>query len=123
VVEQVPDSPPGRVTHRHDFEEMFTVFSGEIEAMFRGKKVVVQAGQTINVPSNAPPPFTDALDKPARLLCMCSPPGTGGVLPGRRRSRREPDDTAAQAQQGRTGGAQKKAEALAPRYRTELLKL
>jgi hypothetical protein len=49
VVEQVPDSPPGRVPHRHDFEERFTVLGGEIEAMFRGKKVVVRAGQTINV--------------------------------------------------------------------------
>src|SRR4051812_16284594 len=34
----------GPPPHRHDFEESFTVLSGEIEATFRGKQSVVKAG-------------------------------------------------------------------------------
>src|ERR1051325_2638948 len=53
--------PPGGgpPPHRHDFEESFTILEGEIEATFRGKKSVVRAGATINVPANAPHSFTN----------------------------------------------------------------
>jgi quercetin dioxygenase-like cupin family protein len=37
-----------------DFEEMFTILQGEVEVTFRGKKSVVRAGETINIPVNAP---------------------------------------------------------------------
>src|SRR5919112_5010757 len=69
--------PPGGgpPPHRHDFEEMFSVLEGEIEATFRGEKTVVRAGETINIPANAPHSFTNASDRPARLLCVCSPAG------------------------------------------------
>ena len=40
----------GPAPHRHDFEEMFTVLEGEIEATFRGEKSTVRAGETINIP-------------------------------------------------------------------------
>ena len=44
----------GPPTHRHDFEEMFTILQGEVEVTFRGKKSVVRAGEPINIPANAP---------------------------------------------------------------------
>jgi quercetin dioxygenase-like cupin family protein len=54
--------------HRHDFEEMFTILEGEIEVTFRGEKSTVRAGETLNIPANAPHSFTNASDRPARLL-------------------------------------------------------
>jgi quercetin dioxygenase-like cupin family protein len=65
----------GPPPHRHDFEEMFTVLDGEIEVTFRGATTVARAGETVNVPANAPHGFRNSSDRPARLLCMCSPPG------------------------------------------------
>ena len=69
--------PPGGgpPPHRHDFEEMFTVLEGAIELTFRGAMVDVRAGETVNVPANAPHAFRNAGAGPARLLCMCTPPG------------------------------------------------
>ena len=69
--------PPGGgpPPHRHDFEEMFSVLEGEIEATFRGEKSSVRAGETVNIPANAPHSFTNASDRSTRLLCMCSPSG------------------------------------------------
>jgi len=45
-----PGGGPG--PHRHDFEETFILLEGEVEATFRGKKSIVKAGDTINIPSN-----------------------------------------------------------------------
>ena len=69
--------PPcgGPSAHRHDFEEMFTLLEGEIEFTFRGAKTVVRAGETVNIPANAPHFFRNASGRPVRLLCMCSPAG------------------------------------------------
>lgn len=69
--------PPGGgpPPHRHDFEEMFTVLDGEVQVTFRGQAMVLRAGQTINVPANAPHAFTNATDTPSRLLCLCAPSG------------------------------------------------
>jgi quercetin dioxygenase-like cupin family protein len=69
--------PPGGgpPPHRHDFEEMFTVLEGEIEITFRGTKSALRAGETANIPSNAPHQFHNVSDQPARLLCLCSPAG------------------------------------------------
>lgn len=69
--------PPGGgpPPHRHDFEEMFTVLEGEIVATFRGQDATISMGETINIPANAPHRFKNNSDKPARLLCMCTPPG------------------------------------------------
>lgn len=68
-----PGGGPG--PHRHDFEEMFTVREGEIAVTFRGATSVARAGETVNIPANAPHSFTNAGDRPARLLCMCTPAG------------------------------------------------
>ena len=69
--------PPGGgpPPHRHDFEEMFTVLDGEIDLTFRGVSAVATAGDTINVPANAPHVFRNVSERPARLLCLCSPAG------------------------------------------------
>ena len=69
--------PPGGgpPPHRHDFEEMFTILDGEIELTFRGETHRASAGSTVNIPANAPHAFKNASDKPARMLCMCTPAG------------------------------------------------
>src|ERR1700737_2386368 len=74
--------PPGGgpPPHRHDFEEMFTVLDGEVEVTFRGAKSVLRAGETANIPSNAPHQFHNKTERPARLLCLCSPAGGGEVF-------------------------------------------
>ena len=82
--------PPGGgpPPHRHDFEEMFTILDGEIELTFRGEAHRASVGSTVNIPANAPHSFKNKSDKPARLLCMCTPAGAGRVLHGGRRPRR-----------------------------------
>src|ERR1700688_954591 len=69
--------PPGGgpPPHRHDFEEMFTVLEGEVQVSFRGEGLVARAGETVNVPANAPHGFRNASSQAARLLCMCTPSG------------------------------------------------
>ena len=117
--------PPGGgpPPHRHDFEEMFTILEGEIEATFRGEKSVVRAGETVNIPANTPHSFTNVSDRPARLLCMCSPSGQEEFfmavgVPVDSRTAAPPDlDEAAQA------AFVAKVQELAPKYRTELLGL
>ena len=115
--------PPGGgpPPHRHDFEEMFTILEGEIEVTFRGEKSIVRAGETVNIPANAPHEFHNKTERPARLLCLCSPAGqeeffmaVGIPLPARTTPSPKLDATAQAA-------FKEKAEALAGKYRTELL--
>ena len=115
--------PPGGgpPPHRHDFEEMFTVLDGEVELTFRGERMVARAGETVNVPANAPHAFTNASARPARLLCLCSPPGQEQFFlevgqPVATRTEPPPElDQAAQA------AFIAKSQVLAPHYHTELL--
>ncbi len=115
--------PPGGgpPPHRHDFEESFILLEGEIEATFRGEKSVLGVGETVNIPANAPHQFTNASQQPARLLCLCSPAGQEeffrevGIPVASRTTPPPPLDAAAQA------AFKAKSEALAPKYRTELL--
>lgn len=115
--------PPGGgpPPHRHDFEEMFTILEGEIEVTFRGAKSVARSGETVNVPANAPHFFRNSSEQPARLLCMCSPPGLeeffmeiGDPVASRTAPPPRLDEAARAARKT-------KAEVLAPKYRTELL--
>jgi len=115
-----PNGGPG--PHRHDFEETFILLEGEVEATFRGKKSIVKAGDTINIPSNAPHQFHNSSSSPVRLLCICSPAGQEnffmelGVKVATRTTappKLSPDEQAA---------FMKKAKEITPRYRTELLK-
>jgi len=111
----------GPPPHRHDFEEMFTVLDGEVLLTFRGQQSVARAGETVNVPANAPHAFTNASGRPVRLLCLCSPAGQEEFFlevgePVATRTQPPPElDEAAQA------AFIAKSQALAPQYRTELL--
>ena len=115
--------PPGGgpPPHRHDFEETFILWEGELEATFRGLKSVVRAGETISIPANAPHQFHNASVKPVRLLCVCSPAGLEeffmevGVPVATRTTAPPKLDGAAMA------AFIAKCAALAPKYRTEFL--
>jgi quercetin dioxygenase-like cupin family protein len=115
--------PPGGgpPPHRHDFEESFFILEGEVEATFRGVKSVAGAGETVHIPANAPHTFQNKSNRAARLLCMCTPAGLEeffaevGVPVATRTSPPPKLDEAAQAE------FRAKAEALAPKYKTELL--
>jgi quercetin dioxygenase-like cupin family protein len=112
----------GPPPHRHDFEESFTLLEGEIEATFRGETMTVRAGETLNIPANAPHSFTNAGKATVRLLCICAPAGQEeffaqmGVAVATRTTPPPKPDKEAQAEFG------KKAEELAPKYRTKFLK-
>jgi quercetin dioxygenase-like cupin family protein len=115
--------PPGGgpPPHRHDFEESFTVMEGEIVATFRGRQETVRTGQVINIPANAPHQFRNKSEQAARLLCLCSPAGLEelflevGVSVATRTSPPPELDVAARE------AFKARAEALAPKYKTELL--
>jgi len=116
--------PPGGgpPPHRHDFEETFILLEGEMEATFRGRKSSVKAGDTIHIPANAPHRFQNTSSNVTRLLCICSPAGqeeffTAVGTPVATRTTPPPKlDETEQAE------FMKKIKALAPKYRTELLK-
>jgi quercetin dioxygenase-like cupin family protein len=117
----VPDGS-GPPPHRHDFEEMFTLLEGELEFTFRGETQTVRAGSTVNIPANAPHVFKNKSGETVRMLCMCAPAGQDeffmevGTPVGSR--------TALAPEQSDEEKAEfiKKVLALAPKYRTELLK-
>ena len=106
---------------RHDFEEMFTILDGEIELTFRGEVHRAGVGSTVNVPANAPHSFKNKSDKPARMLCMCTPAGqeelfmaVGDVVG----SRTAPPPKLSPAEQAERI---RRAKDLSAKYRTELL--
>jgi quercetin dioxygenase-like cupin family protein len=115
--------PPGGgpPPHRHDFEEMFTVLDGEVQVTFRGQTLIARAGQTINVPANAPHAFTNPGPAPSRLLCMCAPAGQEEffTLVGQPVAARTQAPPALNADQQAAFIA--KSRTLAPEYKTELL--
>lgn len=116
--------PPGGgpPPHRHDFEETFILLEGEIEATFRGTKSIVRAGDTVNIPANAPHQFQNVSSRPTRLLCICSPAGQENFFievgtPVITRTTPPPKlDEQQQAE------FIQKVKTLAPKYRTELLR-
>ena len=98
------------------------MLEGEIEATFRGQKSVVRAGDTVNIPANAPHSFVNSSGKTIKLLCICSPAGqdeyfqlVGIPLDGSAAASPKPDPAAQAASRAR-------AVELAPKYRTEFLK-
>ena len=116
--------PPGGgpPPHRHDFEESFTLLEGEMEATFRGETKTVQAGETLFIPANAPHQFRNVSGEPVRMLCLCSPAGQEeffvevGVSVATRTT--APPKLSDEEQ----AAFRAKAEALAPKYKTELLR-
>ena len=116
--------PPGggAPPHRHDFEETFILLEGEMEATFRGKKSIVRAGDTLNIPSNAPHQFHNMSTSPVRLLCICSPAGQEKFfmevgLPVATRTTPPP-----KLDEKEHAAFIEKVKGLAPKYRTELLR-
>ena len=115
--------PPGGgpAPHRHDFEETFCVLEGEVVVTFRGRKVTVRAGETANVPANAPHFVHNESDTMAHVLCTCAPAGqdafflaVGAPVPSRD-SKPPVLDAAAKA------ATVAKAKELAAKYVTEML--
>jgi uncharacterized cupin superfamily protein len=100
---------------------MFSVLEGAIEVTLRGERKLLGAGETLNVPANAPHVFKNTAQQPARLLCLCSPPGQEKFFAevGTRVSTRTapPPKLDEAAQKAFIA----KAIALAPKYSTELL--
>jgi quercetin dioxygenase-like cupin family protein len=116
--------PPGGgpPAHRHDFEETFILLEGEIEATFRGERRIVRAGETINIPANAPHQFHNESSAPARMLAICSPAGLEEFfrevgIPVATRTTPPP-----KLSESEEGAFIRKVIALAPKYSIELLK-
>ena len=61
--------------HRHACEEMFLVVAGEIKVFFRDRKLVLAAGEAVNVPANARHMFKNRGDVSARVLNVFVPAG------------------------------------------------
>lgn len=115
--------PPGGgpPPHRHDFEEMFTVLEGEIELTFRGNTQRAGVGTTVNIPANAPHFFKNASNKPARLFCMCTPPGQEDLfmeIGDPVDSRTAPPPRLSEGERAERG---QRAKSLMGKYRTEIL--
>ena len=114
-----PGGGPG--PHRHDFEETFILLDGEMEVTFRGEKSTVHAGDTINVPSNAPHQFHNASTEAVRMICICSPAGNDKFflevgVPVATRTTPPPRLDKEQMTE-----FLEKVKVIAPKYRTELL--
>jgi quercetin dioxygenase-like cupin family protein len=117
----IPDGS-GPPPHRHDFEEMFTLLEGELEFTFRDHTQTVRAGSSVNIPANAPHVFKNTSGKTVRMLCMCTPAGQEEFFmevgtPVESRTALAPEQSGEEKAE-----FIKKVLALAPKYRTELLK-
>ncbi len=114
-----PGGGPG--PHRHDFEETFILLEGELQVTFRGQKSIMHAGDTVNIPSNAPHQFHNSASRPVRMICICSPAGNDrffqelGVQVATRTTPPPKLDGKQMAE------FLEKARAIAPKYHTELL--
>ena len=116
--------PPGGgpPPHRHNFEESFTLLAGELQVTFRGKTMTVRTGETVHVPANAAHAFKNASTSAVRMLCICSPAGQEEFfaeigVPTAGRTIPPPKPTPEQEKAGKA-----KAESLATKYHTEMLK-
>jgi quercetin dioxygenase-like cupin family protein len=116
--------PPGGgpPLHRHDFEETFILLEGQMEATFRGTKSTVRAGETVNIPANAPHRFHNASGESVRMLCICSPAGQEKFfvevgIPVATRTTPPP-----KLNETEQAAFIEKVKAIAPKYRTELLR-
>src|SRR5216683_1891054 len=114
-----PDDP--KLRHVSVAGGTYTILDGEIELTFRGEVQRASTGSTVNIPANAPHSFKNMSDKPARLLCMCTPAGqeeffiaVGDPVD----SRTAPPPQLSKAEQAERI---QRAKALSAKYRTELL--
>src|ERR1700678_4694894 len=121
LIDMIVPNGSGPPPHRHDFEEMFTLLEGELEFTFRGEKKTVRAGSTVNIPANAPHVFRNTSGRDVHMLCLCTPAGQEEFFmaigdPLESRTPPRPRHDKAQMEE-----RIKKAKAVAPQYRTELL--
>jgi mannose-6-phosphate isomerase-like protein (cupin superfamily) len=112
----------GPPPHRHDFEETFILQEGELEMTFRGQKMTLRAGETLNIPSNAPHQFKNVSGVPARTICVCVPAGLDEFFwevgaPVATRTTPAPEMSEAELLL-----AKEKAMVLARKYKTEMLR-
>jgi quercetin dioxygenase-like cupin family protein len=91
LIDMLVPTGGGPPPHRHDFEEMFSVLEGEIEVTFRGEAMTVRAGETINVPANAPHFFKN-------VIVPVFAGRAGGILCGDWGSGRNSDDAGSAAE-------------------------
>ena len=121
MIDMLVPTGGGPGPHRHDFEEMFSILEGEIELTFRGEKSLAKAGETVNIPANAPHFFKNVAAKPARLLCVCSPAGQDEFFMAIGKAVESRTTPAPGLSNEEQEAFMAKAKALAPRYRKELL--
>ena len=116
--------PPGGgpPPHRHDFAAPFILNDGEMEATFRGKKSVVRAGDTLNIPANAPHQFHNASTMPVRMLCICAPAGQEKFFLEVGVPVATPTTPPPKLDEKEQAAFIEKVMKLAPKYRTELLR-
>ena len=112
----------GPPPHRHNFEECFHVLEGSVEVTLRDEPPVgLDAGETVNIPANAPHSFRNGGDVPARLLCTAVPAGLEAYFAefgDRVKSRTSlPPDLSDEEKQARL----RRAVALAPEFGMEIL--
>jgi hypothetical protein len=86
----------------------------------RGRRSTVHAGETLHIPANAPHQFHNGSAAPVRMLCICSG-GARKVLPGDWLSCRHPNTPPPKLDEKEEAAFIEKVNALAPKYRTELL--
>lgn len=122
LIEMLVPPGGGPPPHRHDFEEAFVLLQGELEFTFRGNKSVVHAGETINVPSNAPHQFHNISQHFARMLCLCSPAGQENFFMEVGVPLATRETAAPKLKSEEQGRMAEKVKELAPRFRTEILK-
>ena len=93
-----------------------------MEVTFRGKKLTVRAGETLNIPANAPHQFHNASSEAVRMLCTCSPAGQEkffvevGVPVATRTT------PPSKVNENEQAAFNEKVKAIVPKYRTELLR-
>jgi mannose-6-phosphate isomerase-like protein (cupin superfamily) len=114
-----PGGGPG--PHRHDFEELFVVLEGAVDVTFRGEVTTVRAGQSVNVPANAPHFFRNSSGSPARMLCVCTPAGQEEFFAAVGDPLDRATDRAPRLEGKRLRQQLATMAELAPRYRNELL--
>ncbi len=114
-----PCAGPGH--HRHDFEEMFYILEGEAEVHFRGKKRTVRAGDTVNIPANAPHFFRNVSDEKLHILCVCSPAGQEDFFREMGTPAASRDQPAPKLTDEEMKAFKEKAQRLGLAYRTEFL--
>lgn len=73
---ETPGGIPGPPPHYHSkYAELFLVLSGKMEFIVNGKKVLLHAGESIDLPPGTIHTFSNATSEPVRFLNIHSPKG------------------------------------------------